>query len=109
MSSQLDVFNLGVSTPPALGLHGDAIARASVHTAADFHRGIDLSAGFDLAAEVDASVRDGVTASIGGGVGASAGVAFQANFPLDLFHQAGVIARLQAQIEASAFVSAKLG
>lgn len=110
MSTQaVELFGLSATGPLVGKLHGGALARAGAHAGATFRRGINLSAGFEIEAEVDASIRDGVAASLQAGVGARVGVALQAAMPLDLFTEAGLVVRLQAQAEAAAYVSASLG
>jgi hypothetical protein len=73
------------------------------------YRGIDLSAGLDVTATASAEVRDGLAASVSAGAGARVGSSLRAVFPLDLFDQAGVVAGLRLQAEASAFIRATVG
>ena len=69
----------------------------------------DLSASIDFTAKLQGEARDGAIASFAAGADVAAGLSLIAAFPLDLFHEAGLIARLQAQLEAAAFVNADLG
>ncbi|MEO5997116.1 MAG: hypothetical protein ABIN89_10260 [Chitinophagaceae bacterium] len=76
---------------------------------AELRRGINLSAGFDFAASAQGVLGKGLSAKVTAGVNARAGVALQAAFPLDLFKEAGIIARFQAQAAAAAYVGATVG
>jgi hypothetical protein len=72
---------------------------------------MDFSAGFDLQGKVDAAAgSSSMGRSFAAGVDVSGALAVQAELPIDLFSTdgAGLIARLQAKLAATAFVSAAL-
>src|SRR6185503_1942354 len=95
-----ELFSIVASTPAEGRLHGAAAAYGRASGSASLARGIDLAAGAEFGAHADASIRDLITAAVGGGASIKAGVALQASFPLDLFRDAGLVARFQAQAEA---------
>jgi hypothetical protein len=106
-----EVFQLGATTPPNAFAHADAYLQASAQADWSFRRGVDLTAGFDLQGKVNAAASDsGVAAAFGAGVDISGALAFQAALPIDLFSAdgAGLIARLQAKLALTAFVTAVL-
>ncbi len=109
MSPEVDLFRLSASSPEGAPHHGSAVFGARAGADADFRRGIDLHATFDMEARFDASYRAGLAASLNAGAGLRAGLSLQACLPLDLFDEAGLVARLRAQAEASAFISAGIG
>ncbi len=89
--------------------HGQAFASAAGRAVASLHRGIDFGASIDLEAQLSGVVRDGVMATFAAGGDIKAGLTLQAALPLDLFKEAGLVARLQAQAEAAAFIKAEVG
>ena len=102
-----ELFSLETKSPRDVPVHGMALLRGTAQGSADFRRGIDLSAGFDFRAEAGFSaVSDYLTATFAAGVNVRGGIALQAAFPLDLFNEAGVVARLRAQVEAAAYARA---
>jgi hypothetical protein len=86
--------------------HGRAFATGAASASASFRRGMDLSASIDLEGGLGGDLGKSLGASLGGR--ASAGLSLQAAFPLDLFKEAGLVARLQAQAAAAAFVRAEV-
>jgi len=104
-----ELFSITASTPADGRRHGAAAASGRASASAALERGLDLSARVEIGANVDASIRDQVSGTFTGGVAGKAGIALQAKFPLDLFREAGIIARVQAQAEAGAYLRAALG
>jgi hypothetical protein len=106
-----EVFRLGATTPPNAFAHADAYLQASAQANWAFRRGIDLTAGFDLQGKVEAAAGgSGVAASFAAGVDISHALAVQAALPIDLFSAdgAGLVARLQAKLALTAFVTAAI-
>ena len=106
-----EVFRLGATTPPNAFAHAGAYVQASAQADWSLRRGIDFTAGFDLQGKVDAEAgSSGVGGSFAAGVDVSGALAVQAELPIDLFSAdgAGLIARLQAKLALTAFVSAAL-
>jgi hypothetical protein len=103
------IFSIQAHTGPNTLVHGRALATGTYDASASFHRGIDLSLGIDVSAQVSADIRDAATASLSAGVGVRAGLALQAAFPLDLFTEAGLVARFRAQAAAAAYLNARIG
>jgi hypothetical protein len=99
-SVNAELFSITASTPADGRRHGAAAASGRASASAALERGLDLSARVEIGANVDASIRDQVSGTFTGGVAGKAGIALQAKFPLDLFREAGIIARVQAQAEA---------
>lgn len=88
--------------------HGRALATGNAEASASLHRGIDLSAGIDVSGEVGGDVGKGVEASLSAGGMLTGGLSFKAAYPLDLFSEAGLVARLRAQAAAAAFIRAEI-
>lgn len=106
-----ELFSLGATTPSNSFAHASAYVQASAQVEWSTRRGIDLTAGFDLQGRVEAEAGDsGVGASFAAGVDVSGALAVQAALPIDLFSAdgAGLVARLQAKLAVTAFVSAVL-
>jgi hypothetical protein len=106
-----EVFRLGASTPPNSFAHANAYLQASAGASFSARRGIDITAGFDLQGQVNAQAGgSGMGASFAAGVDVSGAFAVQAALPIDLFSSegAGLVARLQAKLALTAFVSAAL-
>jgi hypothetical protein len=102
-----ELFALSATTPPSIPVHGEVLLRGMAEARANFRRGIDLSANFSFAAQAQlANVSRVLSATFGAGASVSGGLSLQAAFPLDLFTEAGIVARFRAQIEAAAYVSA---
>ena len=108
-SVNAELFAITASTPADGRRHGAATASGRASASAALERGLDLSARVEIGANVDASIRDEVSGTFTGGVAGKGGVALQAKFPLDLFREAGIVARVQAQAEAGAYLRATLG
>jgi hypothetical protein len=89
--------------------HGRAFATGVATTNASFRRGIDLSASIDLEAALDVEASKILKVELAAGGMASAGLSLTAASPLDLFTEAGLVARLRAQAAAAAFVRADIG
>src|SRR5262245_123194 len=101
-----ELFSISAETPNGVPIHASAVAAGSAAATANFRRGIDLSAGFDFRAEASAQLDGDLAAKVAAGIGGRGGLALQVYFPLDLFSEAGLVARFRAQIEAAAFVRA---
>jgi Lamin Tail Domain len=108
-TQSLELFSLGAATPAGGELHGSVALQGQAEAGASIRRGINLSAGIDIQASVGGDLGDQLSASLDAGVGARAGVALQAGFPLDLFSEAGLVARLRAQAEVAGYLKARLG
>ena len=108
-NANAELFSITASTPTDGRRHGAAAAYGRASASAALERGLDLSARVEIGANVDASIRDKVSGTFTGGVTGKGGIAVQAKFPLDLFREAGVVARVQAQAEAGAYLRAALG
>ena len=108
-SASAELFSIAAATPDDARGHAGAALSAKAGATAALRRGIDLSAHFDIDAHADASIRDVVHASITGGARGRLSLALQAMVPLDLFHEAGIVARFRAQAEAAAYVRAAVG
>jgi hypothetical protein len=89
--------------------HGKALAHGSYRAVASLHRGINLSASVDMEAQLSGEARKVAVAAFSVGGRLSAGLSLQAAFPIDLFREAGMVARFQAQLEAAAWVAAEIG
>ncbi len=105
-----NIFSFHDQTPFGAWGHGRAFATGAYRLSANFHRGVDLDASVDVEAGVggDAQLADGVRASLNGGGKADAGLSLRAAFPVDLFGEAGLVARFDAQAEAAVWVRAEL-
>lgn len=108
-TASTELFSIGAATPTGGRAFGGATAYATASAEAATTRGFRLALGAEAAARADASIRDLVAASLSGGVGAKARVELAAAFPLDLFDQAGIVARIDAAAEAAAYLRASLG
>jgi hypothetical protein len=104
-----EIFSITSASPQQALAHGSAVAYATAEAVATFRRGIHLSAGFDLEAHADASIKSIISGAFTGGVSLKSGLSLDAAFPLDLFTQAGLVARFQVAAEAAAYVQAQLG
>jgi hypothetical protein len=102
-----ELFALSASTPSGSAFYGQASADAHADADASFRRGIDLSAEFDFRAQLQVLL-GGDAAAFSGGLGLRGGLALEAAFPIDLFTEAGMVTRFQAQLAAVAYVSAAL-
>jgi hypothetical protein len=109
LAAMPELFNLSATTPSDGMAHGSAAAHGEVYASAVTRRGIDLRLGFDFSANASGALGNELSAKVAAGVNARAGVALQAAIPLDLFKEAGIVARFQAQAAAAAFVSASVG
>jgi len=103
--AQSELFSIGSATPHG----GRAFGRVTASAEAATHRGFTLLLGTEATAQADVSIRDVMAASLSAGVGAKAAVKLEAAFPLDLFSEAGVVARLDASAEAAAWLRAAVG
>src|SRR6266851_7401699 len=86
-----------------------AFVAGSYDLSASFRRGIQLGAGVKVTGEINDKIGGedaSVSASIDGSF--SVGVSLDAAFPLDLFGQCGLIARLRAEAEAAAYFRANV-
>src|SRR3712207_440995 len=81
--------------------HGKALAYGSYRAVADIRRGLNLSASVDLEARLSGEARKVAVAAFSVGGRLAAGLSLQAAFPIDLFREAGIVARFQAQLEAA--------
>jgi hypothetical protein len=104
-----NLFSISTSSPGEARAHGAALAYGRARAGFTLHRGIDAQVSFEAQAHADADVRDAIAGGIAGGVDVGAGLGLRLAFPLDLFEEAGVVARLQAEAEAAAYVQAQLG
>jgi hypothetical protein len=103
--AQAELFSIASATPQS----GRAFGRATASAEATSHRGFHLLLGAEATAQADASIREVLAASLSAGIGAKATVELAAAFPLDLFREAGVVARLDASAEAAAWLRAAVG
>lgn len=108
-TQRVELFSLNATTPEHTLVHGAAALSAVAEAGADLRRGIDLSLGFDFTAVLSGEVGEQARASVTAGASARAGLALQATVPLDLFGDAGIVARFRAQVELAAFVRATVG
>jgi hypothetical protein len=104
-----NLFSISTSSPGEARAHGAALAYGRARAGFTLRRGIDTQVSFEAQAHADADVRNAIAGGIAGGVDVGAGLGLRLAFPLDLFEEAGVVARLQAQAEAAAYVQAQLG
>lgn len=104
-----NLFSISTSSPSDARVHGAALAYGRARAGFTLHRGLDTEVSFEAQAHADASIRDVIAGSVAGGVDVGAGLGLRLAFPLDLFEEAGVVARLQAQAEVAAFVQAQFG
>lgn len=88
--------------------HGRLYATGNANASASFRRGIDLSAGLNVQGEIGGEFGKGVAASLAAGARLTAGLSLTAAYPLDVFSEAGLVARLRAQAAAAAFLRAEL-
>ncbi len=105
---QLSLFSLAVTGDTGT-VHGSAFLTGSLEASASIHRGIRLAAGITLDAGAAVDLRDLVVGTVAVGGSARANVALEAAFPLDLFTEAGLVARASIAAEAAAWVSAEIG
>ncbi|MGI0027022.1 MAG: hypothetical protein ACREAD_04195 [Nitrosopumilaceae archaeon] len=89
--------------------HGEAFVVAGADAVASLRRGINLSAQADIEGGLDADVHNGFAGTFKTGASAKAEISLTAAFPLDLFEGAGLIVRLAARAQASAFVELEIG
>ncbi len=106
MELDAEVFSLRGS-PADLPCHGGAVlgARADIG-----QRGISLDAAAQIQVQTDADslIGKGVRAAVAAGADIGVGAAIEAVFPMDFFHQAGFVARLEIKAEVAGFVRADL-
>lgn len=91
--------------------HGHVVGDVGFKATASIHRGIDFSAQLegDIEAKFSTELARAVEATFGIGADVQAGLALQAACPVDLFTgQAGLVARLEAEAEAAAWVTVQL-
>jgi hypothetical protein len=103
-----EIFRLSAERHDAWA-HGRALASGNATLNATWHRGIDLTGSIDLRGELGAEAGSTLFAMLQAEGRASAGLSLKAGFPLDLFGESGVVARLRAQAAASAALQAKVG
>jgi hypothetical protein len=103
-----NLFNLGAATPDGGIAHGGAMIRGDVNAGAVLRRGIDLSAGIHFEGKLSGDLGKVVVGSLDAKAEAGAGVALTVALPLDLFDEAGLVARFRAQAAAAASVRASL-
>jgi hypothetical protein len=108
-TASTELFSIGAATPTGGRAFGGAAASVTASAEATTTRGFRLVLGAEAAARADASIRDLVAASLSGGVGVKARIDLAAAFPLDLFNEAGIVARIDAAAEAAAYLRASLG
>src|SRR5690242_14195936 len=82
--------------------------RGDVNAGAVLRRGIDLSAGIHFEGKLSGDLGKVVVGSLDAKAEAGAGVALTVALPLDLFDEAGLVARFRAQAAAAASVRASL-
>ena len=109
MANELNIFEVSSETPTDQWAYGKAAARAWLTGSMRADDGLDFSGEFDaqFSAKFGADALKGVASLSGDLSGAAhAGIRLQAGMPLDLFEQAGIVARLR--LEASANVRASV-
>jgi hypothetical protein len=109
MADELNIFDVSTATPEDAWAYGKAAAKAWLTGSMRADDGLDLSGEFDaqFSAKFGANALKGLASLSGDLSGAvHAGVRLQAGLPLDLFEEAGIVARLR--LEASANVSASV-
>jgi hypothetical protein len=109
VANELNIFDVSSETPTDQWAYGSAAARAWLTGSLRADDGLDISGEFDaqFSAKFGANALKGVASLTGDLSGAAhAGVRLQAGLPLDLFEQAGIVARLR--LEASANVRASV-
>lgn len=90
--------------------HGRAFAAGTLTaTAAARRRMVELELGAEFEASLEGEARRGFFGSLEAGARAEAGVGLRVGFPLDLFGEAGVVARARAQASANAWIRAQIG
>src|SRR4051794_994617 len=91
-------------------IHGRGLATLNVQAAAATERGVDLgiSGQLDIATTIGGKIGKGIEASLAAGGSLRAGSNFRASYPLDLFHEAGLVARFRAQAAAAAYLQASM-
>lgn len=104
MSVQQSLFSLQTHGASSWA-RASAFLQSSYSWSASFRRGIDLGASFDLTGELKASVGGDTQVEAGIDGSFSAGAEIEAAFPLDLFGQCGLAARLMLEAEAAAYLS----
>jgi len=108
-TQRAELFSLSATTPAHAAVHGSAALHGSAQASATFRRGFDLSAGFEFSAVLSADVGKQAYAALDAGASARAGLSLRAEAPLNLFGEAGMVARFRAQAEAAAYVKLRLG
>jgi hypothetical protein len=109
VANELNIFDVSSETPTDQWAYGSAAARAWLTGSMRADDGLDFSGEFDaqFSAKFGADALKGVASLSGDLSGAAhAGIRLQAGMPLDLFEQAGIVARLR--LEASANVRASV-
>jgi hypothetical protein len=109
VANELNIFEVSSETPTDQWAYGKAAARAWLTGSMRADDGLDFSGEFDaqFSAKFGADALKGVASLSGDLSGAAhAGIRLQAGMPLDLFEQAGIVARLR--LEASANVRASV-
>ncbi|HEX7168635.1 MAG TPA: lamin tail domain-containing protein [Acidimicrobiales bacterium] len=105
MPQRVDLFSLAATTPDGGIARTNAAARASATASVELRRGLDLRLGFDFEASAQGAIGGELSGKLSAGVSARAGLAVQAMVPIDLFDEAGLVVRFQAQAEAAAYAS----
>ena len=110
-SDSRNLFALQTESSRDSWFHGKAFAGGGYKAVASLHRGVSLSVegALDVGLSGNAEIRDAADASLAAGADVKAGLGLEAAFPLDLFSEAGIVARFQAQAEAAAWVRAQIG
>jgi Lamin Tail Domain len=101
MAPANELFALSASTPEGALVRGRGMVGGGAGAQAYFRRGFRLGAQAALDAAADVAIGEELSASLRAGLSARSGLALEAALPLDLFDEAGMVARLQAQAEVS--------
>lgn len=103
-----ELFLLSGSTPLGGWGHGSGVLTGHAQAESSFRRGMKLDAEVDVQGRLEGTVGHDLAATLRAGVDVRAAAVIQAQIPLDLFTEAGLVARADLAVAASAFVSLQL-
>ena len=103
-----ELFSLSGATPLGAWGQGSGLLDGRGEAAASFRRGIKLGAEIDIQGRLEGKVGDTLAATLKAGLDVRVGALIQAQLPLDLFTEAGLIARAELDAAASAYAALAL-
>lgn len=102
-----EIYTLSLAQPVGAWGHASLALKARAGAAFDTNRGFKLSAEAEasLVASIEAEIGGALTATLKAALGVGIKGVFQAQTPLNLFDEAGLVARAELSINASAYAA----